>query len=160
MRDTDDLEPLEGWLGDIMHSLSPGPRKSLGMKIMRAVRKANAGRIARNEEPDGGKMTPRKPRKSGKKGRIKRKAKMFRRLRYVKRMKISVNADGGELTFANSGVARVAAEHHYGEEAFVGKTREGKTIKARMAERRLLGFNRDDRDGILEKTAEHLSPED
>ena len=153
----DDLEPLQDWLGDILHNLSPGPRRSLAMKIMRAVRKSNAGRIARNEQPDGSAMTPRKPRKGDKSGRIARKAKMFRQLSFAKNMKIRVDADGGELSFAKGG--HIAQINHFGEVAIVGKLRDGRTIKTRYDERKLLGFNQTDRDGIIDAVSDHIEPD-
>lgn len=156
----DDLEGLEPWLGDVLESLAPGPRRRLSLKIGQAIRRTNAARIARNEEPDGRAMEPRKPRKrrSSKSGRVKRKAKMFRKLRLVRNMRLRTSGEGVELSF-KGGAASVAAEHHYGEEAFVGKTRDGRTIKARMTERRLLGFSRDDQDAIIDAVVEHLSPD-
>lgn len=158
--ESDDLEALEPWLGDVLDSLGPGPKRRLSLKIGQAVRRTNAARIAKNEEPDGRAMDPRKPRKrrSSKSGRVKRKAKMFKKLRLVRNMRLRANAEGVELSF-KGGVARVASEHHYGEEAFVGKTRDGRTIKARMAQRKSLGFSRDDQDAIIDAAAKHLSPE-
>jgi len=155
----DDLEALEPWLGDILDSLSPGPKRRLSLKIGQAIRRTNSARIAKNEEPDGRAMTPRKPRqrRSTKSGRLKRKAKMFRKLRLVRNMRLRANPDGVELSF-KGGAARVAAEHHYGEEAFVGRTRDGRTIKTRMEQRRLLGFSRDDQDAIIDALAKHISP--
>ncbi|MEW4466308.1 phage virion morphogenesis protein [Parasphingorhabdus sp. JC815] len=154
----DDLDALEPWLEGYLTKLKPAARRRLSLKIGQAIRRSNTGRIARNEEPDGGAMDPRlprKPRKSTKSGRVKRKGKMFRRLRLVRNMKLRTDPEGVELSFIG-GAARVASEHHYGLESFIGKTHDGRTIKARMTERRLLGFGNADRDEIIDAAAKHL----
>lgn len=154
----DDLEALEPWLEGYLSKLKPAARRRLSLKIGQAIRRSNTGRIARNEEPDGGAMDPRIPRKarkSSKSGRVKSKGKMFRKLRLVRNMKLRTDPDGIELSFTG-GAGRVATEHHYGLEAFIGKTRDGRTIKARMTERRLLGFGDADRDEIIDAAAKHL----
>lgn len=152
----DDLEPLEPWLGGLLSTLEAGPRRRLLNKVMQALRRSQGARIARNEQPDGTSMADRKPRKTKKKGRIKRKAKMFRKLRLVRWMKINADDDSGELSFKYKKVGQIAAENHFGHVAFIGKTPSGRTIKARMTERRLLGFSNDDSDAILDAVTKHL----
>ena len=97
----------------------------------------------------------RKARKSAKTGRIKRTGLMFRKLRLARAMMLRTDGNGAELSFR--GRARVAAEHHYGAEVIVGKTKDGRTIKARMAERQLLGFSSADPDMIMDAATRHLT---
>lgn len=152
---SDDLNAIEGWLGGMMTSLKPGERKRFAMKVMRLVRRENATRISRNEEPDGGSMAPRKSRLD-RSGKVERRGKMFRKIRLAKNLKIKANPDGGELHFVNPFIEKTAAVHHYGEEDRVGKTRDGRTIRTRYAARRLLGFGENERDAILDMASEHL----
>lgn len=153
-----EISELEPWLASIAANLTPAARRRLSLKIGQALRRANAGRISRNEVPDGGRMEPRKPRKarkSAKTGRIKRTGLMFRKLRLARAMMLRTDGNGPELSFR--GRARVAAEHHYGAEVIVGKTKDGRTIKARMAERQLLGFSSADPDMIMDAATRHLT---
>ncbi len=153
----DDLTALEDWLGDYLATLDPAPMRGLSIKIMREVRKANAKRIAANVQPDGTAMAPRKPdkRRTGRAFRIRNRSKMFRNIRRLRNMPITADADGGELTF-KGGLSRIAAQHHFGLTVTFGKLKDGTRIRARMTQRRLLGFNDDDRAGILDAMAKHL----
>jgi phage virion morphogenesis protein len=157
MTQSDDLHALEGWLGNILSGLEPKQRTRFARKVGMIVRRNNAARIAKNEEPDGGSMAPRKSRLD-RRGKVKRRGKMFRRIRLVKNMKIRPNADGVEIGFANPLVEKTAAVHHYGSEDYVGKTRDGRTIKAKYLARRLLGFGDAERDAILDMAAQQLTP--
>lgn len=152
----DDFAKLDNWLQQYAATLSPPARKKLAMAMMRELRRVNAQRIASNVDPEGSKFEPRKPRP----GRTKRtpggKA-MFRKLRLARNMKIRADADGGELNFGNPMVGMTAAEHHYGKEGRVGKTRDGRTISVRYAERRLLGFGPDDLRRIMDAAIDHIA---
>ena len=152
-----ELDAIEPWLADLASNLEPRARKRLATKIGQAIRRSNSGRIARNEEPDGTAMAARKPRMSGKSGRIKRRGKMFRKIRLVRNMKLRADPDGVEIYFGSKSISRVAAEHHYGSTGRVGNTRDGRTIRAKYEARRLLGFGRDDRDAALDAAAKHLA---
>lgn len=152
----DDLHRLEDWLGDYMQSLGAGEMRKLSGRIMRDIRRENVKRIAANVEPDGSKMAARKPRKNRRGQTIANKAKMFRNLRLSRNLKFRASAEGGELYFARGSMGKVAAEHHFGEDAYIGKAGDGRTIRARMTQRRLLGFSDKDNDAILNAVIEHL----
>lgn len=143
----DDLERL---LEGIAVALSPRERQSLLIKIGQSLRKSNAKRIAANVEPDGSPMTPRKKRKSGGK-----KGKMFPRLRLAHMLKGRVSSDQLELGFGRG--ERLAKVHHFGEEATVGYTKDGRAIRHRYAARRLLGIGRDDEQEVYAAVEAHLT---
>lgn len=151
-----DLTRVEKWLDGLLLRLAPGARKKLAMKIGRALRRANAARIAANKQPDGQKMAPRRPR-TGPDGKPLGRKRMFPRIRHAKNLRIKASADSVELTFGGGGVGKVASIHHFGEVGTVGRTRDGRTIRARYEARRLLGFGSDDMDAVLEEVTRALS---
>lgn len=153
---TNDFAKLDNWLQQYAATLTPPARKKLMMAIMRELRRANAQRIAANVDPDGGKFEPRKPRKSKAKRTPGGKA-MFRKIRLARNMKIKAGTDEGELGFVNPLVGKTAAAHHYGQEDYVGKTRDGRTIRTRYAERRLFGFGPDDLRRIADAAIDHIA---
>lgn len=146
---------LDSWLARYAATLTPPARKKLMMAMMRELRRANAQRIASNVDPDGEKFAPRKPRAARKK-RAPGGKTMFRKLRLARNMKIKASADEGEIGFGNRRVEATAAEHHYGLEGRVGKSRDGRTIMTRYAERRLLGFGRDDLRRAMDAAIDHI----
>lgn len=149
----DDLSAIEPWIGGYIARLSPAERRKLGLKLGRLMRKTNAARIARNVDPDGAPMEPRKKR-PGRDSRVR--GKMFRKIRKASALKIRATPDGFDLHFANPLVGQTAAVHHFGQVGFVGKTRRGETIRARYAARRLLGFGAQDLDLIGDEVIKHL----
>lgn len=154
----DDLVAIESWLGPMMARLKPGPRIRLAMKIGQAIRRANTERIAANREPDGASMAPRKKRQTSsgklrKGGRIR--AKMFRKIRLGRNLKVYPKPDGVEVGFTGR-MTSIASVHHYGEEDKVGQTKAGRTIRAKYEARRLLGFGTKDMDEIIDSVAKHL----
>lgn len=144
-----ELEAIEPFIGEVLQSVEPGQRRKLMDKLMRAVRRANAQRIAANVEPDGAKMAPRKKRK-GKRG------KMFRRIGKQSSLRIRVSPDEGELRFANPLVEETAATHHFGLTGFVGRTRTGRVIRTKYDARRIIGFGKE-QDELLDEVLRHLS---
>lgn len=143
---TDDLQDFERWLGRIMAGLAPGRRRAAAFKLGQGLRRANLERIAANVEPDGGAMEKRKA-SASEGGRVRRKAgaRMFRRLRIAKYWRISADQDGVEISPASAAIDKVAAAHHFGETDRVGRLRDGRTIRAKYPERRLIGFADEDR---------------
>lgn len=148
MADTD-LTRVEDWLDGFMLRLEPGARRKLAMKIGQSLRRSNAQRIAANKEPDGKAMAPRRPR-VGPDGKPVRRKRMFRRLRLARNMRIKATPDTVELDFGGGNAQRIAEVHHDGRTDRVGKTRAGRTIRARYEARRLLGFGGEDMDVVLE----------
>lgn len=144
-------ENLSVGLRPVFDGVQPRSRKKLADRLMRFARRANADRSRRNVEPDGGTMAKRLPRKGPKTGA---RGKMFRNIGKIRSLKIKVTPDHGELYF-HGGAGRTAETHHFGEEGFVGKTREGKIIRTKYDARRLLGFGKEQNE-YLDQVLEHL----
>lgn len=145
----DSLDAIEPFLGELIEAAAPGQRRKLIDKLMRFARRANAARIAANQEPEGGAMTPRKKRPRGPRG------KMFKNIGKARSLKVRVTPDEGELSFTNPLVAGTAAVHHFGEVGFVGKTRAGKVIRTKYDARRLLGHG-PEADLYLDEVLKHF----
>lgn len=146
----DNFDQLETFLGRFVTALSPREMRGLASKIGQSLRRTNAARIAANKEPDGGAMQARRPREG------KRRGKMFRQLRQARLLKVRPSADGVTVGFTGQ-AQNVAKVHHFGEEDVVGRTRDGRTIRARYAARQLLGFAELDEDDIMAAVEKHLA---
>lgn len=149
----DNFDQLETFLSRFADALSPRERKRLLTKIGQSLRRANSARIAQNVEPEGEAMTPRRPRPEGKRG------KMFRQLRLARVLTVRATPDQVSVGFVGQ-AQRVAQTHHFGLVDDVGRTRDGRTIRARYAERRLLGFSRDDEAAVMQAIETHLARDD
>jgi phage virion morphogenesis protein len=149
----DDLDRIEAWLAPLLAELEPRNRRKIAMRVMRLARRANAARIAKNVEPEGGAMTPRRPRAI--RDRKSKVGRMFQRIGKAKNLKIAVDSEGGTLSFANPLIESTAAEHHFGLTGFVGRTRDGRVIRTRYDARRLLGFGRE-QDQFLDEVVDQL----
>jgi len=151
--DNEALAALDDWFGQVLEGPSPTQRKRAAMKLGKALRRSNIDRMARNVEPDGGPMEARKARLD-QRGRVRRKAggKMFRKLRLVRQWSIKATPDSVEISPAKGD--SVAATHHFGLRAFVGRAPDGSKVYTRYPERRLLGFSDADRDAVLDVVSE------
>lgn len=152
MKNSNELEAIEPFMGTLMAAVEPPQRKKLMDKLMRAARRANVKRIRANVQPDGSKMVPRKKRH----GKDAKRGKMFRNIGKQQVLRIRTRPDAGELRFANPLVEHTAAEHHFGLKGFVGKTRDGRVIRTKYDARRLLGFGKE-RDELLDDVLKHLA---
>ncbi|HYD23840.1 MAG TPA: phage virion morphogenesis protein [Croceibacterium sp.] len=146
----DGLEHLSAYFDALLADLSPARRKVVARKIGMRLRRLNARRIAANVEPDGGAMEARKSRARQQKHRPGRGRRMFREIAKARNLRVRPSPDGVELAFPGA-IGRVAAEHHFGLEGYVGKTRAGRTIRARYPARRLLGFGPEDLDAVADE---------
>lgn len=141
----DDLAELEPFLAAYLNKLGPAQRRRVARKVGEALRRENARRIAANVDPDGAAMEPRKARKRMKdaKGRIKRSAMMFPKIRLARAMKLRATPDDVSLGFSGM-IGHTAAAHQFGLVDFVGRTKDGREIRTKYPERRLLGFGTED----------------
>ena len=148
------VDEIQAKLTALIANLSPQARRSLGRKIGQALRKSQANRIARQQNPDGSAFEPRKPRKDFRKkqGRIKRKA-MFAKLRTAQHLKVRSNGNEVSVGF-NGASAAIAAVHQYGLTAQPSKEKD---FKVRYAQRELLGFSESDVELIEGLILEQLS---
>ena len=144
-----DLNALEDWAGPILRQLEPAGRVKLARSLAQQLRRSQQQRVAAQRNPDGSAFAPRKPQKLREKaGRVKRKAKMFQKMRTAAYLKAS--GDGRAVTVGFAGrIARIARVHQYGLRDRVAP--RGPT--AQYERRQLLGLSSADlnliRDGML-----------
>lgn len=142
---TDDLSRLDEWFGQIMRALSPSERRRAALKLGQALRRSNLARIAANLEPDGSPMERKKARyDEHRRLRAAAGGKMFKGLRFAKKWRIDIADDSVTLRPASNVGARVGAINQFGETATVGRLRNGRSIRTKYPERRLLGFSEGD----------------
>ncbi|MDT8758233.1 phage virion morphogenesis protein [Sphingomonas psychrotolerans] len=154
----DDLTEFDAWFGRIIAGMEPGQRARAAFKLGQALRQANLARIAGNVDPDGTPFEPRKHRKD-RRGRLRRRGLMFKGLRRARNWRIIADAEGVEVRPSSSGADRVGAVSQFGEVDTVGRARDGRTIRVRYPERRLLGFSAEDRQLAIDIAGEMLDPD-
>ena len=143
------LETLEDWAAGLLGQLEPSARNQLARSLGQALRRSQQERVIVQQNPDGTKYAPRKQRKlRGKQGRVKRKVRMFQKLRTAKFMKVL--GDGNAISIGFTGrIARIARVHQYGlkDRAAPGAP------DVKYEQREVLGFTDADidliRDGLL-----------
>ena len=135
-----DLEALEDWAGVLLNKLEPAARSKLTRSLAQKQRRSQQQRVKQQRNPDGSAYAARKPRDlKGKKGRIKRKAKMFQKL--PKASYLKAKGDGQSITVGLTGrVARIARVHQYG----LKDRAEADAPEVRYEQREVLGFAEDD----------------
>ena len=144
-----DLDALEDWAGVLLNKLEPAARSKLARSLAQKLRRSQQQRVKQQRNPDGSPYAARKPRDlKGKKGRIKRQAKMFQKLPKASYMK--AKGDGQSITVGFTGrVARIAQVHQYG----LKDRAEADAPEVRFEQREVLGFTAADleviRDGVL-----------
>ena len=108
------LEALEDWAAGLLGQLEPASRNKLARSVGQALRRSQQQRILAQQNSDGSKYAPRKQRNlRGKKGRLKRKVKMFQKLRMASFLK--AQGDGNAISVGFTGrIARIARVHQYG----------------------------------------------
>jgi phage virion morphogenesis protein len=155
----DDLARLDLWFGQIMEALSPSQRRRAALKLGQALRKSNLKRIAANVEPDGSKMAQKKARYDRRKRLVEPAGgKMFQGLRYAKQWRINPLDDGVEIVPANNLAGRTGEINQFGETVTVGRLRDGRRIRAKYAERILLGFSDADEKLSLDVAVNLVAP--
>lgn len=143
------LEALEDWAAGLLGQLEPTSRNKLARSLGQVLRRSQQQRIIAQQNPDGSKYLPRKQRKlRGKQGRVKRKVKMFQKLRTASFLKM--NGDGKAINVGFTGrISRIANVHQYGSK----DRAEWGSSEVKYDQRELLGFTDADieliRDGLL-----------
>lgn len=148
-----ELEALEDWAAGLLGRLHPGARNKLARSVGQALRRSQQQRIIAQRNPDGSKYAPRKQRNlRGKQGRIKRKVKMFQRLRTASFLK--VQGDGRAISVGFTGrVARIARVHQYG----LRDRAEPGAPDVKYEQREVLGFTDADLDLIRDQLLSYLT---
>lgn len=145
-----DLEALETWAAPLLERLEPGARKKLARDIARELRKRQAARIKRQENPNGSPFEPRKPQARAQSGSIRRNV-MFAKIRQAKFLKGRGQGDSARVGFAGR-VARIARVHQYGLRDSV--ERNGPSYN--YPERELIGYSDEDRAVIRDMILDRL----
>lgn len=156
MTKADDLTAIEPFFGALVAGLKPAARRKLALKMGRHLRRENAARIARNVQPDGSAMEPRKRRTERKAGRVKKKGKMFPKIRKAQALRINASPDGVEVGFNNPLISKTASAHQYGEVDYVGRKPDGTIVRTQYPQRVLLGFGADDMDALMDILLDHV----
>jgi phage virion morphogenesis protein len=135
-----DLDALEDWAGVLLNKLEPAARSKLARTLAQKLRRSQQQRVKQQRNPDGSAYAARKPRDlKGKKGRIRRQAKMFPKL--PKASYLKAKGDGQSITVGFTGrVARIARVHQYG----LKDRPEAHAHEVRYEKRQVLGFKRVD----------------
>jgi hypothetical protein len=77
----------------------------------------------------------------------------------AKQWKIDADQDGVEIAPVSPVAARMGRVSQFGETITVGRLRNGKRIRARYPERRLLGLSNEDEDLAMLIAAEMIEPD-
>lgn len=145
---TDDLEQLAEWITPLINKLDAAQRRKLMQSVARDMRRSNQQRMRRQTDPDGQRWEPRLRNRSG---QIKRQA-MFTKIRTARYLKMNTSPDAAAIQWTGR-IASIANTHHKGERARVAP---GGPMH-HYAERRLLGFSRDDHRHITDLIINHLA---
>ena len=148
-----DLEALEDWAGVLLSKLEPAARSKLARSLAQKLRRNQQQRVKQQRNPDGSPYAARKPRDlKGKKGRIKRQAKMFQKMPRARYLK--AKGDGQSITVGFTGrVARIARVHQYG----LKDRAEANAPEVRYEQREVLGFLKLDLELIRDEVLSALS---
>lgn len=144
---------MEDWAGVLLQRLEPAARTSLAKTIAQQLRRNQQQRITAQRNPDGSPYTPRKPRNlRGKKGRVQRKVKMFRKLRTARYLKAKGDSKGISVGFSGR-IARIARVHQYG---LKDRAQRG-APDVKYMKREVLGFTDANLDLIRTTLIDHLT---
>jgi phage virion morphogenesis protein len=151
---SDELQALEDWAGVLLQKLEPAARTSMARSIAQQLRRSQQKRIQRQQNPDGTLYSPRKKRDlRGKKGRVERKVRMFKKVRTATYLKAKGDSNTISVGFTGR-IARIARVHQYG----LKDRAERGAQDVRYAQREMLGFTENDLDVIRETLMQHLTP--
>lgn len=147
------LEALEDWAAGLVGQLEPASRDKLARCLGHALRRSQQQRIIAQQNPDDSAYAPRKQRNlRGKQGRLKRKVKMFQKLRTATFLKVQGDAKVIDIGFSGR-IARIARVHQYGLKDRAERT--APTI--RYLQREVIGFSKTDLGMVREILLTHLS---
>lgn len=150
---TNRLEALEDWAAGLLGQLEPASRNKLARGLGQALRSSQQQRIIAQQNPDGSKYAARKQRNlREKKGRVKRKKKMFQKLRTATFLKLQGDAQAISLGYIGR-VSRIARVHQYG---LKDKAERG-APDVQYARREILGFSDQDLEILRDLLLLHLS---
>ncbi|QZA52569.1 phage virion morphogenesis protein [Pseudomonas sp. 2hn] len=148
-----DLEALEHWVSPLIQCIEPAARTKLARTIAKDLRRSQQQRVIAQRNPDGSPYAPRKPRQlRGKNGRVRRKVKMFQKLRTVAYLRAGGDAAVATIGFTGR-IARIARIHQEGL-----RDRAAVAAPFVLYERReLLGFTAAETENLKDILLSHLT---
>ena len=147
-----DLDALADFAGPLLQRIEHAGRAKLARTLAQQLRRAQQQRIQAQHNPDGTAFTPRKPHKlREKQGRVKRKAKMFQKLRTASYLKAQGDAKSVTVGFTGR-IARIARIHQYGLRDRIAP----RGPMAQYEQRELLGFSSEDLEQLKDAVLAHL----
>ncbi|MNJ25863.1 Phage virion morphogenesis family protein [compost metagenome] len=148
-----DLDALEDWVGPLLQRIEPAGRVKLSRTLAQQLRRSQQQRVAAQCNPDGTPFAPRKTSKlREKQGRVKRKAKMFQKMRTARYLK--ARGDSAMATVGFTGrIARIARVHQEGLRDRVAP----RGAYGDYEQRELLGFTKADSKLLFAKLLEYLA---
>ncbi len=97
---TNQLEALEDWASGVLSQFEPASRNKLARSIGQTLRRSQQQRIISQRNPDGSVYAPRKQRDlRAKQGRVKRKARMFQKIRMARFLRVDGNGNASSVGF-------------------------------------------------------------
>lgn len=143
---------MEDWAGPLLRKLEPSARVKLARIVAQQLRRSQQQRIQAQRDPEGTTFAPRRAHKlREKQGRVKKKAKMFQKLRTSRHLKAQGSAQGLSVGFTGR-VARIARVHQYGLRDRVAP----RSPTAQYEKRELLGFTHADQEQLKDLVLAHL----
>ncbi|MGN8124545.1 phage virion morphogenesis protein [Pseudomonas sp. 22082] len=150
---TNRLEALEDWVAGMLGQLEPVSRNKLARSIGQELRRSQQQRIINQQNSDRTRYAPRRKRNlRSKQSRVKRKVKMFQKLRTSRFLKIKCDTSAISVGFAGR-VARIARVHQYG----LRDSAEPGARATKYDRRELLAFTDADVDFLRDRLLKHLT---
>jgi phage virion morphogenesis protein len=150
---TNSLEALEDWAAGLLGQLEPASRNKLARSVGQALRRSQQQRIIAQQNPDGSKYAPRKQRNlRGRQGHVKRKVKMFKKLRTASFLKVKGDVSVVSVGFTGR-IARIAKVHQFG----LNDRAERGAPDISYEKREILGFTDADLDLIRNTLLSYMS---
>lgn len=144
------LTQLTQFAESYLQALASPQRAVLLREIGKRLQRSQKARISAQTDPDGRPW----PKRRAKKGAGRVRAKMFRRMRTGKHMKLK--SDDRTLSIGFSGhTAKIARAHHYGLRERMTMS-GGKSISVKNPTRRLIGLSNQDLADIDAHVLDHM----
>lgn len=146
------LQQLEDWVGPLLSKLSAAEQRKLTRRIATDLRRSQATRIARQQNPDGSAYEARKPQKIRDRPQVGRIKSMFAKMRTPRHMRAKTT-DQEAVVSITGRAARIAHVHQHGLRDQV-KPGGPSIIYPR---RELLGLADADREMVRDILLDHLT---
>ena len=144
------LKRLTQFAESYLQALASPQRAALLREIGKRLQRSQKARISAQTDPDGRPW----PKRRAKKGTGRVRAKMFRRMRTGKHLKLKT--DDGSISLGFSGnTGKIARAHHYGLRERM-KVTGGKSISIKNPTRRLIGLSNRDLADIDAHVLDHM----